>query len=424
MSASFANIPSPFREGTGGFSALEGCLVIEMGSFEAGPLAAQMLAQFGARVIKVERPGGDPVRHLASDPENGDSFLYLGLNWGKDSLCLDIRKPEGLAILKQLLSKADVLIESQRPGFLNSIGLDYESVSALNRRIIYASVKGFAPESPYADYLAFDPVAQATGGSIGLTGLEDGPPIRPGFNLGDSSTGLHCVLGVAFALLERERTGRGSHVQVSMQASVLNFCRAAFAIHNASGAPARREGNSTALGDSAPSGIFACKGGGQFDYCVVHTSRAGNGDWERLLQAMGRADLIGDLRYTTPQARWRNREEVERLVTSWTSTLDKFEVIDILGRLGVPAAPVLSTADLMADESLYQGGSLLRWQHPGRGEYVTTGFPIRLDGAPQGPLKGAPRLGEGGREVLAEVLGLDAAACARLEAEAILHSPT
>jgi len=387
-------------------AALSRIRVIDLTQFEAGPSCTQALAWLGADVIKIERPGtGEQGRNATADVPGLDSWAYLLLNANKRSVELDLAAPAGRDLLLRLLTEADVMVENFAPGTIERLGLDYESVRSVNPRLVYAQVKGFGPGSPYAGYLAFDPIAQATGGVLSLTGEPDGRPLKPGANFGDSGAGLHLVVGILAALLQRADTGLGQRVEVAMQETIVNFCRMAYSGQLMLGQVPGRVGNGSQLARSAPSDTYPCAPGGYNDYCFIYTSRAGNRHWDRLLTAIGREDLIGDPRFASPELRIRNSEAVDELITTWTSAHTKAETMDILGRAGVPAGAVLDLDELTADEYLHKRGVFADVHHPERGTYRMPGWPVHMS-ASQVQVEAPALLGADTRPVLQELLGL------------------
>ena len=315
--------------------ALDGVRVLDLTQFEAGPSCTEALAWLGADVVKVENPsGGDQGRGASTDTPGLDSHYFLLLNANKRSITCDLKSEEGRALLEALIPKADVFVENFGPGVIERLGFGWERLRTLNPRIVFASVKGFSPESPYADFLSFDMIGQAAGGSLAITGEEGGRPLRPGPTIGDTGTGLHCAIGILGALVQRQRTGRGQRVEVAMQDAVTNYCRISYAHVLSKGTSPPRTGNRVGLGLTAPMDVFPCKGGGPDDYCYVYATRAHNGHWERLLGAIGREDLLDDPRFASPVLRGQHREEVDALVTSWTRERTKDEVMRTLGRGG------------------------------------------------------------------------------------------
>ena len=224
--------------------------------------------------------------------------------------------------------------------------------------------------------------------------------------LGDTGAGLHCCIGILAALYQRDRTGRGQHIEVAMQEAVINFSRIAFAAQTRTGKAAHRHGNQSLLGATSPSELYRCKGGGLNDYCFVYASRAGSRHWSRLLEVIGRTDLIDDPRFATPESRYTNRETVDALINSWTEQHDKLTVMRTFGEAGVPAGAVFDTAELIDDPHLRERGAIVSVQHPARGEFVMPGWPVKMSDS-KVSIIAAPLLGADNGKVFGDLLGMD-----------------
>ena len=384
-------------------NALTGIRVVDLTNNQAGPSCGQMLAWLGADVIKVEEPGkGDPARHLLKDRADADSLFFVAFNANKRSLPLDLKSPRGKDVFRTLLKRADVLLENFGPGVMERLGFGYGALRELNPRLVFASIKGFGSWGPYAAYKSYEPIAQAMGGAMSVTGSPDGPPTYMWPSIGDSGTGMHCVIGILAALLQRHATGEGQPVEVSMQDAVVNLIRVSLRDHQRLGAPMPRTGNQ--LGSGVPGTTYRCAPGGPNDYVFVFVQQQ---MWAPLLRAIGRADLLGDARYETAEARWQHRAEVNALVEAWTSTRGKHEVMKILGEAGVPCGACLDTGEVLADPHLRARDMIVEVKHPGRGSYLTVGNPIKLAASPTtiGP---SPLLGEHRDEILRELGYTDA----------------
>jgi len=388
-------------------TALADIKVLDLTQFEAGTSCTEALAWMGADIIKVENPdGGDQGRNASTDEEGMDSPYFMLLNANKRSITLNLRSPRGSEIFTEMLKQADVMIENFAPGTIERLGFGYEAVREINPRIVYAQIKGFGA-GPYENYVSFDMIAQSVGGSLSLTGTTETEPLKPGPTIGDTGTGLHCAIGILAAVHQRERTGYGQRIQVAMQDAVINFSRIAFARQTATGTAAVRSGNRSALGTTAPSGLYPCKGGGLNDYCFIYTSRAGNRHWDRLLKAIGRTDLIDDERFNSPQKRWTNHDEVDRLLTEFTQSRTKQDVMKTLGDAGVPAGAVYDTMEITQDPALQQREMVVTVDHPKRGKFTLPGWPVKMSDS-HVDIDRSPLLGEHNAEIYAEWLGLSA----------------
>lgn len=375
--------------------ALTGIRVVDLTNNQAGPSCGQILAWLGADVIKVEEPGkGEIARHTLKDRPDADSLFYLSFNANKRSLTLNLKHERAKDVFRTLLKSADVLLENFGPGVIERLGFGYPALRELNPRLVFASIKGFGSYGPYSDYKSYEPIAQAMGGAMSVTGFPDGPPTYVWPSIGDSGTGMHCVVGILAALMQRHTTGEGQQVEVSMQDAVVNLMRVSLRDHQRLGAPMTRAGNQ--LGGGVPGTTFRCHPGGPNDYVFVFVQQQ---MWHSLLKAMGRDDLIGDARYATLESRWKHKAEVDALVEAWTSTRNKHDVMKILGDAGVPCGAVLDTGEVMNDPHLRAREMIVDVEHPVRGPYVTVGNPIKLSASPTtiGP---SPLLGQHRDEVM------------------------
>jgi formyl-CoA transferase len=401
--------------------ALDGVRVIDLTQFEAGTSCTETLAWLGADVIKVEQPGsGDQGRQLATDRPGVDSYYFMLLNANKRSVTCNLKEERGKALLRKLIEHGDVFIENFAPGAIDRLGFAYEEVERLNPRIVYAQIKGFPTEGPYGQFLSFDMIAQAAGGAYSLTGEPDGPPLKPGPNVGDTGTGLHAAIGILAALYQRQRTGYGQRIEVAMQEAVINYTRVAYSSQAASGRPAERRGGGGGRGGGAPTGIYRCKGDGPNDYCYIHATRGGtNGHLQRLLCATGQEGLLADPRFATNAERTKHASDLNAIVEDWTRQRTKQEVMETLGRAGVPTGAVFDTLELQNDPFMRERGTFAPVQHPVRGEFIMPGWPVRMSDS-MVPLASAPLLGQDNADVYGNMLGCSAAELATLAAAQII----
>ncbi len=391
-----------------GENCLNGLKILDLTQFEAGPSCTESLAWLGADVVKVENPGaGDPGRSSGRSSPDKDAFYFLQYNSNKRSIAVNLKDPRGLETVKNLAKHADVMIENFAPGAIERLGLGYDVIKAINPGIIFCQIKGFGTGSPYEKGLAFDMIAQACGGLMSITGEEDGPPCKPGATIGDTGTGMLMAISILGAYVRRMRTGQGEHLQLAMQDSILHYIRNAFTyMERTDGAPAPRAGSKTVGGGNPPIGVYPCKGGGPNDYVYIYTSAANPEHWTRLLKVMGREDLLGDPRYSTPAARTDNREEVDAIVSEWTRKHDKHTAMQMVSGATIPSGAVLDTRELADDKSFQDRKIRQTMKHPAIGDYVMSGWPVRFGGEPPavGP---APLLGQHSANVLEDWLKLD-----------------
>ena len=390
-----------------GENCLTGLKILDLTQFEAGPSCTEALAWLGADVVKVENPGsGDPGRSSGRVGPN-DANYFLQYNSNKRSIAVNLKDPRGLETVKALAKQADVMIENFAPGAIERLGLGYDVIKAINPSIIFCQIKGFGSGSPYEKGLAFDMIAQACGGLMSITGEEDGPPCKPGATIGDTGTGMIMAISILGAYVRRLRTGQGEHLQLAMQDSILHYIRNAFAyMERTEGKAAPRAGSKTVGGGNPPIGVYPCKGGGPNDYVYIYTSAANPEHWNRLLKVMGREDLIGDERYSTPAARTANRDEVDAIVSDWTRQHDKHTAWRLVSDATIPSGAVLDTRELADDPTFQQRKIRQTMKHPTNGDYVMSGWPVRFGGEPPavGP---APLLGQHSQNVLADWLKMD-----------------
>ena len=394
--------------------ALAGVKVVDLTQFEAGTSCTETLAWLGADVVKIEEPTrGDQGRHASTDRPDADSYYFMLLNANKRSITCNLKHEDGRALLRKLIEVGDVFVENFGPGVIERLGFSYDVVKEINPKIIYAQIKGFAPEGPYGNFLSFDMIAQAVGGALATTGDEGQRPIKPGPTIGDTGNGLHTAIGILAALYQRQHTGQGQRIEVAMQEAVINFSRIAYGSQLLWGKAPERNGNRSVLGTSAPSDTYSCKGGGPNDWVFIYTSRASNHQWERLLKIMGREDLLHDPRFATNPARVQHIDEVDALIVEWTRQRTKTEVMETLGHAGVPAGAVLDTSELMNDPFLRERGMFVTVDHPVRGEVTIPGWPVKMSES-HVPVTASPLLGQHNEEVLDEWLGqVPASASAR-----------
>ena len=395
--------------------ALEGVRILDMTHVQSGPTCTQLLAWFGADVIKVERPGtGDITRQQLRDIKDVDSLYFTMLNANKRSITLDTKSDQGKAIFTKLIEKCDVLVENFAPGALDRMGFTWERIQKINPRIIYASVKGFGP-GPYYDCKVYENVAQCTGGSASTTGFDDGPPMVTGSQIGDSGTGLNLALGIVTALFHREKSGRGQRVECAMQDGVLNLCRVKLRDqqrlrrgplkeypqfpNGEFGTAVPRAGH--ASGGGQPGWMVRCAPGGPNDYIYVIIQPQG---WASLMETIGRPELITAPHWATPEVRLPKLDQCFEIIEGWTLTKTKFKVMEIFNQHDIPCGPILSMEELAEEQSLRASGTVVEVDHPQRGKYLTVGNPIKLSDSPT-KVERSPLLGEHTEEVLKDVVG-------------------
>jgi formyl-CoA transferase len=416
--------------------ALQGVRILDFTHVQSGPTCTQLLAWFGADVIKVERPGiGDITRGQLRDVPNADSLYFTMLNHNKRSITIDSKHPQGKRVLDELIKTCDVLVENFAPGALDRMGLTWEHINKLNPRMIVASVKGFGP-GPYEDCKVYENVAQCTGGSASTTGFRDGPPLVTGAQIGDSGTGLHLALGIVTALFQRTRTGRGQKVLCAMQDGVLNLARVKLRDQQrlkhgplteysqyGEGIPfgdaTPRAGNDS--GGGQPGRILMCKGAPQDPNAYIYFITQAP-VWEAICDVIGEPTWKTDPEYATPKARLPKLNQIFARIEQWTMTKTKFEAMEILNQYDIPCGPILSMKELAEDQSLRKTGTVVEVDHPTRGKYLSVGNPIKLSDSIT-EVKRSPLLGEHTDEILSDVLKLSAKDIAEIKASGALSAP-
>jgi formyl-CoA transferase len=399
--------------------ALEGVKILDFTHVQSGPTCTQLLAWFGADVIKVERPGvGDATRKQLVDKPGADSLYFTMLNHNKRSVTINSKTDKGKAILTKLIEECDVMVENFAPGALDRMGFSWERIQEINPRMIYASVKGFGP-GPYADCKVYENVAQCAGGSASTTGEIGGTPMVTGAQIGDSGTGLHLALGIVTALFQRTHSGKGQRVECAMQDSVLNLCRVKlrdqqrldagplkeythFSRGLDFGDATPRAGNDS--GGGQPGRILKCKGWATdpdaYTYFITQAAV-----WKNICDVIDRPHWKDDPEYATPEARLPKLDAIFEAIESWTMTKTKFEVMEICNPLNIPVGPILSMREIAEEQSLRDTGTVVEVDHPERGPYLTVGCPIKLSDCPA-DVKRSPLLGEHTDEILKDVVGL------------------
>jgi formyl-CoA transferase len=416
--------------------ALEGVRILDFTHVQSGPTCTQLLAWFGADVIKVERPGvGDITRGQLQDIPNVDSLYFTMLNHNKRSITLDTKNAKGKEVLERLIKSCDVLVENFGPGVLDRMGFTWETIQRLNPRMIVASIKGFGP-GPYEDCKVYENVAQCTGGAASTTGFREGPPLVTGAQIGDSGTGLHLALGIVTALFHRTKTGLGQRVTCAMQDGVLNLARVKLRDQQrlahgplteysqyGEGVPfgdaVPRAGNDS--GGGQPGRILKCKGweGDPNAYIYFITQAP---VWGAICDVIGEPGWKNHPDYATPKARLPRLNEIFARIETWTSSKTKFEAMEILNEFDIPCGPILSMKELAEDTSLRATGTVVEVDHPTRGKYLSVGNPIKLSASPAN-VERSPLLGEHTDEVLITVLGYTAEEVAAIKASGATEPP-
>lgn len=426
MSAPSRSAPSPGPSPSAGPSpgpaaagALAGLRVLDLTLMLAGPFCTMMLADQGADLVKIEPPGGDNTRRVGpffpDDKLGAYGGYFQSINRNKRSIALDLKSPRGREVFLRLVREADVVVENFRVGVMDRLGLGYEALREINPRLVYATLRGFGDPrtgaSPYADWPAYDVVAQAMGGVMQITGPAPGQPLKVGPGIGDTIPAMMLAFGILAAVRHAERTGQGQFVDIAMYDSILAVCERIVHQHAYTGAIPGPEGNGHPL--LCPFGLFPASDGWVAIACPQDTF------WADLCAAMGRPELATDSRYQTNAARVENRQAVVEAVSAWTRGLAKAALKERLGGK-VPFGPVNDVADIFADPHIAVRGMLVKVEHPGSAlPSVVVNTPLRMTETPGGVRRRAPLIGEDTAEILAEA-GFDAAEIAALRADRIV----
>ena len=397
--------------------ALEGIKILDFTHVQSGPTCTQLLAWFGADVIKVERPDtGDPTREQLRDIPDVDSLYFTMLNHNKRSIEINGKNETGTAVLERLVKSCDVLVENFAPGALDRMGFSWERIHELNPRMIMGSIKGFGPGA-YEDCKVYENIAQCAGGAASTTGYLGELPTVTGAQIGDSGAGLNLALGIVTALFQRERSGKGQKVSVSMQDGVLNLCRvklrdqqrlkagplteySQFGEDMPFGEAVPRAGNDS--GGGQPGRILKCMGWetdpNSYTYFITQAAA-----WKNICEVIGKPEWKEDPDYATPNARLPRLNEVFGTIEQWTMTKTKFEVMEICNPFDIPVGPILSMKEVGDEASLRASGTVVEVDHPTRGKYLTVGNPVKLSDSPAEVVR-SPLLGEHTEEILSDVL--------------------
>jgi crotonobetainyl-CoA:carnitine CoA-transferase CaiB-like acyl-CoA transferase len=391
---------------------LAGVRIIDLTRVLAGPFCSMSLGDMGAEVIKVEEPGkGDDTRGWPPFA-NGESTYFMSVNRNKQSLTLNMKAPEGQAILRRLIAKADVVIENFRPGTMERLGFSYDVLRKLNPRLIYCSISGFGESGPESSRPGYDLIVQGESGIMDLTGFPDGPPVKVGNSIGDLVAGMAAAQGVTLALLARGKTGKGQKVEIGMldvMASLLTYQAGLY--WNAGGRPTRRGNQHPSI---VPYEVF------QAQDAYMTLGVANNSLWERMCRAIGREDLAKDARFDSEAKRVTNRDALGPLLNSTFSTRPAAEWLTRLDKAGVPAGRIKTVAEVCESEHLRARGMFVRLAHPKAGAVTAMGVPIRLWDTPGAAQAPAPLLGQHTDGILSGLLRIPKSKIDKLRAAGVV----
>ncbi|MEE8472156.1 MAG: CoA transferase [Dehalococcoidia bacterium] len=393
---------------------LEGIRVLDLSRYAAGPSATMILADMGAEVIRVESPGGGEDRTLGPFAPNGESLPFgIILHRNKKGITLNLRHPKGLQLLQGLVARADVVVENFSPEVKSRLGVSYESLKQWNPAIIHVSITAFGQNGPYANRLAFDPIAQSMSGAMSYAGFPGNPPIRSAVSYVDNSTGIASALGAVLALYHRQRTGEGQSVDMALLDTAVGFLAnmGVAAEYQLTGQVRPQIGNGSyyAYGECFEAGDG-----------WVYTSVIGNPLWRRFARAIGRDDLALDPRFDSDLARYENRQAITDAVSPWVAERKVDEVIEILEGARIPVSRVNSVAQMVSDPQVRAREALVEMDIPGVGPVLMTGVNIKLSATPGSVETRAPQVGEHNREIYCGLLGLTEEELGRLAEEKVI----
>ena len=402
------------KEQTQGSGPLAGLRLIEMGTLLAGPFCGQLLGDFGAEVIKVEPPGqGDPMREWGREKAHGMSLWWPVVARNKKSVTLNLREAEGQAIARDLIAKADFLLENFRPGTLERWNLSYDELQKINPRLIMIRVSGFGQTGPYAKRAGFGAVGEAMGGLRYVCGDPATPPSRMGISIGDSLAATFACIGALSALHYRERTGQGQVVDSAIYEAVLNMMESLVTEYDKTGYIRERTG--AILPNVAPSNVYPTRDGGMILIAANQDTVFG-----RLAEAMGRPELARDERYATHTARGARQKELDDLIGDWTRTLDAEPLEQLMDKFGIPSGKIYRTPEMLEDAHFQARQAIVKTMHPKFGELRMQNVAPKLSRTPGGIRAPAPELGQHSDEIYASLLGYDAARLADLRGRGII----
>lgn len=379
---------------------LDGLIVLDLGQVYQGPYATYLMAKAGATVIKIEPPGGEPVRQREAISK-GSGVPFAMLNGHKKCITLDFKHERGKSVFKQLAAKADVLLENYAPGVMDRLGLGWAVLHEINPRLVYASGSGYGLSGPDRNKLAMDITVQAASGLMSVTGFPDGPPVKAGPAVADFLSGAHLYAGVLTALYERHFTGQGRLVEVAMQETIYPTLASNLAFYYDQNKVPPRTGNQHGGLSSAPYNVYAVKDG----YVAIIGIK--DSHWASLLKAMGRDDLAADPRFTTKVNRVRHIDETDAVVSAWIGTMTRDEACAVLEGYKVPHAPVRDAIEVTNDAHMHERGFLEWIDHPQFGRIAIADSPLRLHGAERLPAAASARLGQDTQAVITSMLGVD-----------------
>ena len=392
---------------------LDGYKVLDFTHALAGPTTTRLMAEMGADIVKVELPPVGDMSRLLPIKLNGRTSYFVQQNRGKKSICVNLKTPEGRAIIHDLIKQVDVVVENFSPGVAERLGIGWETVKTLNPRAVMCSISALGQQGPLSELPGFDYIAQAYSGITGMIGEPDGAPSLPMIGLGDVNTGVHAACAIGFALLHRERTGEGQYLDISLLDSYFHCHEINVAMYSLTGKSPTRAGHHHFA--VCPLGLYKA---GDGYVCIIALDH----QWPSLCEAMGRPDLVTDERYKTNALRCMRVPEVVAIVQAWVDSLgDTDSVLAALEKHRVPCAPVLTIEQVCNHPHMLERGTVRKINDPKLGEFSTPGMPLRFSGFPNNIPLEAAYTGQHNDAVLSEMLGYDAARIKALREAGILH---
>lgn len=389
---------------------LEGIRVLDFTQVLAGPFCTMNLADFGAEVIKIEKPGSGDGSRIFGPFLNGESGYYTLVNRGKKGIALDLKR--GKDVIYEMVKSCDIVVENFKPGVMEKLGYSYDQLKTINPRLIYCSISGFGQDSPMRNLPAYDIVAQGMSGMMSITGYPDSPPARVGSSLGDVSAGLYAVTGILLALYERERSGKGQYVDIAMLDSVFAFIETNVVRHTIGGIHPTRVGARHPL--SAPFDIYRCK-----DAHVI-IAVASDAHFAKLCEIIGQPDLIKNPKFDSDPHRSENDVELKAILESFFKDYTVAEAMDMMQKMSIPCGPLCTVDEACENPSILKREMLVEVDQPKMGKVKITGNPMKLSRTPADPRHPAPLLGQDTKEVLQNTFGYSAEQVAKLEQEHII----
>ncbi len=400
--------------------ALEGIVVLDLTRFYAGPYCTTLLGDYGAEIIKIEPLGGEPMRDNPPWVENGKggpnernrSGYFLGLNRNKYGMTLNLKSPKGLKIFNDLVKKADIVVENYTPGVMKKLGIDYPKLRDLNPRIILVSISGFGQNGPYASKMAFDVVAQAMSGFISLTGHPNCPPTKAGTSLGDVNAGVHGAFAAMLALWNRQRTGQGQHIDLSMQEAMISILENAIVRYTIGGEVMGPIGSANP--NDAPMQAYQCKDG----YIIICT--VGDEHWHRFCRALGKPEWIEDPGYANKKLRWAKRHILQEQIEKITADMTVNEVEKMMENGRVATSRILNIKEVAEDPHLKERGYFVEVDHSIIGKARVPGMPFKMSETPGSIDRPSPLVGEHNEAILKKYLNIDKEEVKQLKEEGVL----